>query len=262
VKIDAPRDTSNVGGYLVHRNYEYLAWISGPNDPFYNDTDVNPGHTYCYQIRSQSPAGVNSAPTEPYCYTFPGNAGPPPTPFIEFVGPNDNADEIVVKIDAPRDTSNIAGYLLHRNYQYLAWISGPNQPWYSDADVTPGERYCYQVRSQTPDGVNSEPTEPYCYTFPGDAGPPPTPFIEFVGSNDNGDAIVVSIDEPANTDNVAGYLVHRDYQYLAWIQGPDQPFYSDSAVTPGQTYCYQVRSQTPGGANSDPTEPYCYTYPG
>ena len=59
---DAAADDVGVAGYLVHRNWEFLAFV--PNGETYTDDDVQLGVRQRYQIRAQDAAGNNSSPTD------------------------------------------------------------------------------------------------------------------------------------------------------------------------------------------------------
>lgn len=65
----------------------------------------------------------------------------------------------------------------------------------------------------------------------------------------------ISMTWAAATDDVGvrGYLVHRDGQFRAWI--PSGTSYTDTTVTVGVAYRYEIRAQDAAGNNSAPSAP-------
>jgi chitodextrinase len=51
----------------------------------------------------------------------------------------------------------VVGYLIHRDWQYVAFVTAGMS--FSDPNIVAGTRYRYQVRAQDAAGNNSAPTE-------------------------------------------------------------------------------------------------------
>ena len=57
----ASTDDVAVQGYLIHRDYQYLTYLSGAATTSYTDTTVVANQTYRYQVRAQDTSGNNSS---------------------------------------------------------------------------------------------------------------------------------------------------------------------------------------------------------
>ena len=97
------------------------------------------------------------------------NSDPSPILNITIPGPQDDeapttpanlnavldGSEIELTWDPSTDNIGVVGYLVHRNWQYLAYVTGTT---YLDDDIVGGTRYRYQIRAQDAAGNNSAPT--------------------------------------------------------------------------------------------------------
>ncbi len=82
---------------------------------------------------------------------------PPGTPANAAAELDVAGDTIDVTWDPSTDDVGVVGYLVHRNWQFLSFVSAGTS--FIDADIGPGTRYRYQVRAQDAAGNNSAPTE-------------------------------------------------------------------------------------------------------
>ena len=78
------------------------------------------------------------------------------------------------------------------------------------------------------------------------APPPPTQVTLDVSD----DEILITWSEPADLDDVRGYLVHRDRVFIAYVD--DGTEYVDTDVVAGRAYNYRIRSQDDAGNVSEP----------
>ena len=248
---------ADIEGYIVHRDYQYLAWQPGRNNTQFVDNGLNLGQTYRWQVRARDLAGQYSPPAPRVKITMPADETPPSP--VRFAIANHSPDTGYVSVvwDFIWD-DDVAGYLVHRDDEFVSWEGGFLSEYYDDLNPVPGAEHCYKIRAQGTNGLNSTPTTT-CVQIPSE-GPPPTPEWEFVGPADIPGAIYLSWEQVDSDPSIAGYLVHRDYQYRAWIPGNEgEGSYLDSDVVSGQTYRYQVRAQNSAKENSAPTPLASYT---
>ncbi len=177
----------------------------------------------------------------------PADTSPPSTP-AQVTATSEAAGAVSLAWAASTDNVGVRGYLVHRNWQFLAWV--PAGTTYRDATAVAGQTYRYEVRAQDAAGNNSPPSTPVTLRAgPLDTQAPSTPANVVTTP---GAASVTITWEPATDDvGVRGYLVHRDWQFLAWV--PTGTTFTDVNLTPGQTYGYQVRAQDAAGNNSLPS---------
>lgn len=256
VRITWAASTDNVGvaGYLVHRNSQFLRYVAGGATTTYTDTAVTAGQRYSYELRAQDGAGNNSAPSAPQAVTVAGtDTTPPSAPTNVQLGTN-GTNQATVSWTASTDDIGVTGYLIHRNFQFLAYV--PVGTTYTDNAVTAGQTHAYQVRGQDAAGNNSDPSAPARIAIAAggvDTQPPSVPgnpqAVHRAGSG-------VTVSWVASTDNdlVRGYLVHRNGQFLAFLTAANTT-YLDPAVTGGQNFAYEVRAQDRSLNNSNPTAP-------
>lgn len=238
---DPVDDGGTIRGYLVHRDYQFVAWV--PSGTSYVDTGLEIGTTYRYEIRALDQANNLSAPSTPLFVEV---------PIDEFLAPGNvtlatnGIDDVMVDWDA---VPGAQGYLIHRDYQFIKWVNSATTDW-TDTTVTEGETYRYQVRAQAPDGSYSDPSPLQSITVFSDAGLDPfgTPANVVLATNGI-DEVTVTWDQVSDAN---GYLIHRDYQYLAWVPFTADTFVDTTAVA-GQTYRYQVRAQAADGSYSAPS---------
>jgi chitinase len=248
---------AGVRGYLIHRDWQYQAYVTAGTS--YIDTNnIVIGQTYRYQVRAQDDEGNNSLPTPIERITV-GGDGPDetaPSTLQNAVAATNGADQVTLTWDSSTDEVGVTGYLIHRDWQYLAYVSAGTE--FIDNSVVAGERYRYQVRAQDAAGNNSGPSDLVRITVePGDGGdadvtPPSTPANAAAELDVAGDTIDVTWDPSTDDVGVVGYLVHRNWQFLAFVSAGTS--FIDADIGPGTRYRYQVRAQDAAGNNSAPTE--------
>ncbi|MEM9522230.1 MAG: fibronectin type III domain-containing protein, partial [Actinomycetota bacterium] len=142
-------------------------------------------------------------------------------------------------------------YIIHRDYQYVAFIPFTESTW-TDTNVDFGETYRYQVRAQAPDNTYSGPSAIQSIVVGSDVTPPSAPqnvtlVVEADGS--------ITVDWDPSTDDVGvdSYLIHRNWNYRAWTDDAVTDF-SDDQIDPGTRYRYQVRARDAAGNISEPSE--------
>ncbi|MDH4144947.1 MAG: fibronectin type III domain-containing protein, partial [Acidimicrobiia bacterium] len=84
-----------------------------------------------------------------------------------------------------------------------------------------------------------------------DTSGPSTPTS--VAGRVDGSALTVLWSPSSDDVGVTGYLVHRDGVFLAWV--PAATSFTDTAVTAGRVYRYEIRAQDAARNNSAPSAP-------
>ncbi|MDH4144249.1 MAG: putative Ig domain-containing protein, partial [Acidimicrobiia bacterium] len=241
-------DDVAVKGYLVHRDFQFLAFV--PAGTTFTDRPVSRGATYRYQVRAQDTSNNTSAPSATAAITVgaAGDVTAPTTPPSASASTN-GTDRVTLNWGPSTDDVAVTGYLVHRDFAFLAFV--PAGTTYTDTTAVAGATYRYQVRAQDAAGNNSEPTAPLRITVaPGgvDTTPPSTP-ANLAASFVAGSGVRLNWSASGDDDRVGGYLVHRDFQFVAFV--PAGTTYTDPAALPGG-HTYEVRAQDPTGNNSPP----------
>jgi chitodextrinase len=244
-------------GYLIHRDWLYQGYVTA-GTTYVDTNDIEIGQTYRYQVRAQDDQGDNSPPTPIEMITV-GADGPDvtaPSVPLNAAATTSGVDQVVLTWDPATDDRGVTGYLIHRDWQYLAYVSAGSE--FIDNSVVAGQQHRYQVRAQDAAGNVSDPSDMVRITVEPDGGgeadvtPPGTPPGAVALLNEAGDAIDLTWDSAADNVGVAGYLIHRNWQFLAFVVAGTS--YSDSGIEVATRYRYQVRAQDAAGNNSAPTE--------
>ncbi|MEM9202149.1 MAG: discoidin domain-containing protein [Actinomycetota bacterium] len=237
---------ANAKGYLVHRDYTFVAWLP-PGTTAYLDDDVVEGREYRYQVRAQARDNSYSEPTAAEIVRIAAPEDLPPfgTPGGVSVVSN-GVDDVTLGWDRVAGTK---GYVIHRDFRFVKWVAADVGEWV-DTDVVVGETYRYQVRAQAPDNSYSVPSPLQSVTVFDDDGLAPfgTPANPVIATNGL-DAVSLSWEPVAGAK---GYVVHRDYQFVKWVPFTESSW-SDDTVEFGETYRYQIRAQAPDNSYSAPT---------
>jgi len=239
-------DDQGVKEYLVHRNYAYqgVVQVDSPRR-WFADTNMAPG-TYRYDIRARDFGQNLSAPSSVLVTVGADNEAPTVPPNVSAVS---DGTEVTLTWDAAADDVAVTGYLIHRDYQYRAYVGASAPRRFVDDTVQVGTRYRYQVRAQDGGGLNSPPSAIQRATV-GDDSPPSVP-AEFTGTK-SGRNVELNWAASDDDDRVTGYVIHRDYQYVQWVSGGASTSWTDTDLTVGQLYRWQVRAKDTAAQYSPP----------
>ena len=218
--------------------------IGQPTTTSFNDATAVAGTTYTYTVRAVGTGGYISEASLPATYTVAAaDATPPSVPQGVAAVINGAAPSVSLSWTPSTDNVAVRGYLVHRDFAFRAWV--PAGTTFTDTTVVRGQTYRYEIRAQDTSGNNSAPSTPLNVTVTADGlpdtTPPSTPAT--VTATVNVATPSVTLNWTAATDNVGvrGYLVHRDFQFRAWV--PAGTTFTDTTVVAGQTYRYQIRAQ-------------------
>jgi chitodextrinase len=235
--------TDNVGvcAYDIYRNGLYLATVTSATRT-YTDATVVAGQGYTYRVDARDLAGnVGSATVN-----VPGGSDKkPPTAPTGLTATSPSPTMVSLAWTASTDNVGVSSYSILRGGVPVASVPGGTLS-YQDSGLTPGTAYTYTVVAYDAAGNASPASSPATVTTqPDTIAPtaPGTPTASGVTSTQ------VSLAWTASTDNVGvvRYDVLRDGSVVASVSGTS---YTDTAVAPGTTYTYAVRSYDAAGNNA------------
>jgi large repetitive protein len=236
-------DPTNPEGvaYLVARDGRELATVT---DTSYRDQGLADG-AYRYLLFAVGADGPSSASDQVVAQVGAPDLFPPSDPTaVEIKVIN---GKVLITWNASLDDRGVRGYLIHRNHDFYAWVTGELK--FVDDDIDENQTYRYRVRAQDDAANVSAPVGGIVSTGPPDTMPPSAPAGLEVSVEGN----VVTIDWADSTDDreIWGYLVHRDGIFHAWVD--DKTEFSETVVA-GSTHKYVIRAQDGAGNNSGPSE--------
>ena len=180
---------------------------------------------------------ADAAPLPPF--------GTPPTVSVTTNG----IDQVTISW---QEVADAKGYAIHRDFEFLKWVAAGNSA-YLDSEVTAGQEYRCHVRAQDANDDYSEPTQGQRVVVePPDLLAPSTPPNPVAVLSDDGAHVVLTWEASTDDDVVAGYLVHRNEEFVAFVTEGALTF-TDTGVEAGSGYLYEIRAQDPSGNNSEPT---------
>ncbi len=252
-------DDQGVREYLVHRNFQFVTVLPGTQTTFVDP--AAPTGAVRYDVRARDWGGNLSEPATRTVTVGAPDTTPPSSP-TNVTGVVANDADVTVTWTASTDpaapgavASGVGGYLVHRNFAFLAWV--PAGTTYTDLAAPAGTNR-YDIRAQDRAGNNSDPSPVVVAVGPPDVTPPLTP-VNVAGTVDGASVTLtwdVATDPPGvgggAVSGVAGYLVHRNFAFLAWV--PAGTTYVDASA-PAGTNRYEIRAQDRAGNNSPPSAP-------
>jgi len=243
-------DNIAVTGYLVHRNYQFLAYV--PTGTSFSDTTVAAGSSYVYEVRAQDLAGNVSAPTPAGRIAVRRPDVTAPVAPAAVTATTNGTSSVTLNWSASTDDVGVTGYLVHRDFQFLAYV--PAGTTFTDTTVVAGRNVRYEVRAQDEAGNLSPPGPVAAITVvPGgvDITAPAAP-TALAAQHRAGTGTVLTWTPATDDVGVTGYLVHRDYRFVAYLPGPAVATFTDPNLAAGATARYQIRAQDAAGNNSAP----------
>ena len=253
VDWDPPNTGGTVDDYRIERRVGLGAWTALDTDrtvSSYTDTAVNAGTTYGYRVRAQGPGGVG--PYETTSVQVPAELTEPgPVGDLEIESSTSTSLEIDWTYPDDDGGSPITGYIV----EYRTTVAPPNTPFVevsrsgtvSRQTITGLEAgTSYDVRVAA---VNAQGTGPYETVSGATDTEAPGP-VRNLDATPSATQVVVDWDPPNTGGTVDDYRIERRVGLGAWTLLDDDrtsTSYTDTAVTPGNTYGYRVRAQGPGG---------------
>ncbi|SHK92429.1 fibronectin type 3 domain-containing protein [Desulforamulus aeronauticus DSM 10349] len=129
--------------YIIFRNGVEITRASGTQ---YVDTKVQGNSEYSYTIKAIfSDQDIQSSD--------PVSAKTMLSPVENFMAIPNSHEEVQLSWEASSDPG-LAGYIIYRNGQEIAWVNG-SQTMYTDPKLTPATIYSYSIQSYNSDGEKS-----------------------------------------------------------------------------------------------------------
>jgi phospholipase C len=188
----------------------------------------------------------------------------PPTTPTGLSAAASTADEIDLSWQPSTDDVGVVGYEVYRSTgEDFALVSSPSGASYVDTGLSPSTTYSYEVLALDAAGNASPLTSAVNATTPAstDMDPPTTPTDLTAGSSTPNS---VQLTWTASTDDqgVTGYTVFRfdgaAYQAIGTVPVPG---FSDTGLSSGTTYLYEVDAFDAAGNHSPPTDPVSIATP-
>jgi len=130
----------------VYENYQYRAFVRGDAELSFVDQNVADGSTRRYSIRAQDDAGNVSALSPRLKLEIDRNSEDTEAPSTpEGTKAEQYGDYVELSWLPSTDNVGVVGYLIHDNYQYLAYSRSTT---YNHRGLGAGEVHRYQVRAK------------------------------------------------------------------------------------------------------------------
>jgi chitodextrinase len=237
---DASTDDVAVTGYRVLRDGNLITTVPGPG---YTDTGLPSATEFDYEVIAMDAAG-NLSGTASLTISTQADSEAPTVPGGLAAIPSYTS--VALSWNASTDNAGVTGYRVYRGATLLATVPSPG---YVDTGLTPDTPYHYEVAAidsaNNVSGVAAVDTATL-----EDAVAPAVP-VGFDAVAGDGS---VSLTWVASSDNVGvtGYEIRRNSALIATV--PD-PGYSDTGLTNGVLYSYEVRAlDAAGNASADATD--------
>ncbi len=229
---DASTDDVGVTGYRVYRGGNLLATVTTPG---YTESGLASNTAYAYEVfavdaanNTSTAAQVSTAtPADTQAPTAPGNlAGTPgfTTMALSWAPSTDNA--------------GVTGYRVYRGEDLVTTVAALD---YLDAGLIPGTGYHYLVRAIDSAGNVSDEAVLDTATLADTQAPATPPGFDATAGNQS---VVLSWAPASDNVGVASYEILRDGDVIATVPTPG---YTDSGLTNGVLYTYQVRALDAAG---------------
>lgn len=212
----------------------------------YNDSKVETGVVYIYEVAAQNYAGRESELSQPVEVVY-DDPPPEPTGLLASL----EGEKVRLRWTSPRRPSGIRGYRIYRGSSRDIWkmdLLGQTrwaEKYYLDTDTTKGSNYYYAVRSyKMAKGVpiQSEPSEIITIFVPAVIPPPPSN----VNAVDAGDVVKLFWNPVKIEGKTILYNVYRSKGGEEFIKINSEPLdkahFDDKSVEKETTYRYRVTS--------------------
>ncbi len=247
-------NSTNETGFVIQRSINGGTFATlvttGANITSYTDTTVTLGNTYQYRV-----AAVNGAVSSAYATTNSVTVAFAPTAPSNAAATLQAGPQILV---AWTDSStNETGFVIQRSVNGGAFATlvttSANITSYTDTTVTPGNTYQYRVAAVNAAGSSAYATT-LSVTVP---APPPLPPSNATATIQAGPQILVAWTD--NSNNETGFVIQRSINGGAFAAlvttTANITNYTDTTVTPGNTYQYQVAAVNAVGSSAYATTP-------
>ncbi|EIC06047.1 PKD domain containing protein, partial [Acetivibrio thermocellus YS] len=235
---DTSEDNVNVEGYEIYRNG---IRVGNSRTLSYIDHGLVPNTEYTYTVRAYDAVRNLSDFSEAVKVRTDVDNEPPTAP--KNLGISSRTDtSVTLTWSASTDNAAVTGYKIYRNGVNIADTVNTR---YTDYDLEPGT-YSYYVKAFDASGNVSDVSNTVVF----DNQPPTAPENVFVTSVTT---TSVSLEWTESTDNigVAGYRIYRNGVHIRNVTGNK---FTDTGLTPDETYIYIIRAYDNAGNVSPESE--------
>ncbi len=236
----APTSQLPVARYRVSRDGAFIGETVGTT---YTDSGRTAGAQHVYSVEVVDTSNRRSTAATVNVTVSGADSQVPTSPTN--VTSSVNGSAVTLTWTAGTDNVGIKGHLVHRDFQFIAFV--PAGTTYTDPSA-PNGPHRYDIRTQDTSNNLSAPATVNVLVGAADTQAPTAPTN--LTSSVNGSSVTLTW--TAGTDNVGikGHLVHRDFQFVAFV--PAGTTYTDTNVTAGN-HRYDIRTQDTSNNNSAPT---------
>ncbi|TYQ15580.1 UNVERIFIED_CONTAM: fibronectin type III domain protein [Acetivibrio alkalicellulosi] len=238
IEWDESTDNVQVEGYDIYRNG---IRVGNTRTLRYIDQGLTPNTQYTYTVRAYDPSRNFSDDSEAISATTDVDDEPPTIPRNLSISSRTDTS-VSLSWSASTDNAAVAGYKVLRNDTHIADTTNTR---YTDSHLQPGT-YVYTVKAYDASGNVSDISSSVTY----DNEPPTVPQdVEVVSVTPTS----VTIQWTASSDNigVSGYRVYRNGSFIRNIT---QTSFTDTGLTPDETYVYTVEAYDVAGNRSGESE--------
>jgi fibronectin type 3 domain-containing protein len=246
---DASSDDLGVTGYRVYRDDQQIA--ANVTTTSFTDTGRPPG-TYSYKVRAEDAAGHLSDPSAAAGATVPDVDKPSVPQSVNAA--DGGAGQVNLTWQASTDNVQVTGYRVYRGGTQIAVLGATTS--FTDTGRGPGT-YSYTVRAADAAGNLSDPSSAASITLP-DVSDPSAP-KNLVAAAQSSTRIGLTWEASTDDVGVTGYRIYRGGNQLASIGAVTS--YTDTSVSAGNAYTYEVRALDGAGHLSGPSNSSSATTP-
>ncbi len=264
INLSWTASTSAIGiaNYIVQRcqggGCTTFAQVATPTGTSYSDTGLTANTSYSYRVEAVDTGGNLSS----FSSTATAVTQAPPTAPTNLTATASSMTQINLSWTASTSAIGIANYIVQRcqgaGCATFAQVATPTGTSYGDTGLSASTSYSYRVQAVDTAGNLSSFSTPASATTPADTQPPtaPTNLTATAASSSQ-----INLSWSASTDNVGvtGYLVQRcqgaGCTSFAQIATPTGTAYTDTGLSPGASYTYQVQATDAAGNLSSFSSP-------
>ncbi len=238
-------------GYTVWRKAGAGDWtriaVLPANAGSYVDGGLNPNTSYTYRVRA-----INNRELSPWSEEVPRSILlPAPRAPRSVVAATYSTTQINVAWEDI--SSNETAFALWRKGGGADWariaVLPPNMTFFADSGLASDTTYTYRLRAVGPGGASDWTPEVMAATTPPPPPPAPTELVATPAS-----ALAINLNWHDNSLTETAFAVWRKTGAGAYARVAVVPtnthVFSDTGLTPGTSYSYQVRAIGMGGASS------------
>lgn len=240
-------NTSDATMFEIDRSTDGVAFspVATSFDSTYNDTGLNEGMHYWYQVKAYELVGVSAPCIAQDIYTLP-NA--PTLNSVTAAAGDTVLGGTGADLHWTDNSTHSPGFVVERSDDGSFWeeadSTDPGVTTDFDQGVADGTTYYYRVRAQTPDGGESDPSAANVFQVFIPLTPPTLLTAAVVSSsqinlsweNDSLSATQLSVQR--STDG------GQTYSEIKRLADPNASTYSDTGLSAGTPYYYQIVAMT------------------